>query len=106
MTLDDLAMKFQLEGYTITAGAISHWEHERHNPPMHDEKFRETIAKLLKLDIPTVLRLSGYELSESNHTDIWQQISSLVDKQPIDKQKQILRLIEAVIYEDDGGVGV
>lgn len=92
-TLDDLAAKLQLEGISISAGAISHWENNRHLPPLDDMDFRQALANSLKVDVSTLLKMAGYEVSQK-HTDTGEKAAYLVDKLPPEKQKLALNILE------------
>lgn len=96
LTLEDVAMKLQLEGFDFTPGAISHWEHERHQPPLGDEKFRRALSKILRLNVRKMLQLAGYEVYEPLQSSISEQISFIVSDMSIEEQKTALRILKAM----------
>lgn len=93
LTLDDLAARLQVEGVSISSGAISHWENNRHLPPLDDMEFRQALANALKIDVSTLLKMAGYEVAQK-HTDTGEKAAFLVDKLPPEKQRLALNILE------------
>lgn len=91
---EELAARLQLEGFDISRSAISSWENGRHEPPLHDARFRKSLAKVLHINVKTLLKKAGYEVSEESHSEIGDRVAHIVDQLPPDKQDLALRLIE------------
>lgn len=93
---DELAAKLQLAGFDVSRATISHWETGRHEPPMHDSGFRQALAKALRLNVPTMLRMAGYEVTSEPHSETAEIAAHLVDQLPPDKQRLALKLLETL----------
>jgi transcriptional regulator with XRE-family HTH domain len=96
MTIDELVAKLELEGVSYTAGSVGHWESGRRNPPMHDRKFVRALASALKLDVPTVLRLSGFEIN-AQHSEIAERLANIADKLPEEDKLHLLMIAETFL---------
>ncbi len=90
---DDVAARLQLEGFAITRGAISHWENGRHDPPLNESDFRMALAKILKLSIPTLLQLAGYEMKVDYSEDA-RYAAEMIDQMTPDKRRLALGILE------------
>lgn len=98
ITQEDLAARLQLRGYDVGRGSISHWESGRYRPPMDDTLFVEALADALQLDVPTVLRMSGYAVI-ANHSDLAERLAAIADRLPEQRRRQLLRIAETFLEE-------
>lgn len=93
-TQEDIAARLQLLGFQYTAGSISHWEQERHSPPLDDPKFSSAMADALQISVGTLLTLAGYDVGKKTHSETAERVAFIVDKLPPDKQQLALKLVE------------
>lgn len=91
---EELAAKLQVKGIDVTAGAISHWENGRYNPPLDEPEFRKALAEILRIDVRTLLMIAGYEVTEIEHTDAAKRAAFIVDQLPPDKRILALSILE------------
>lgn len=96
---DELAAKLQIEGFDVSRATISNWETGRHEPPMHDPEFRHALARSLRLNVRTMLKLAGYEVTEQPHSTTAELAADLIDRLPPEKQQLALRLIETLTHD-------
>lgn len=96
LTLDDVAARLQLEGVSYTAASVGHWETGRRNPPMHDSQFVEALSKVLKVDVSTVLRLSGFPVS-ARYSEMSERIASIAEKLTEPDRRQLLMIAETFL---------
>ena len=94
MRQEEFAARLQIEGLDITRAAVSHWENGRYQIPLENPDYRRAIAKVLRIDIRTMLKLAGYEVDGDVHSILAEQVASIVDQMPEDKQKMVLNLVE------------
>src|SRR3989304_9878211 len=85
-TQEELAARLQLEGISVTRASISHWENGRYNPPLSDPHFRETLSRILRISQSELLRLAGFEVYKTEHSDAAERAAYLVDQLPAEKQ--------------------
>ena len=93
-TQEELAAQLQLEGFSFTRAAVSHWENGRYNPPLNDAEFRKALAKVLKVSQSELLRLAGFEVEKGDHSEAGEKAAHLIDKLPPDKQDLALKILE------------
>jgi transcriptional regulator with XRE-family HTH domain len=96
MTQDDLARELQLLGFDVARSAVGHWETGLSQMPLGNPSFVASLAKALRMDVMTVLRFSGYEIT-TQHSEISERAARLIDTLPDDKQALALRLVEALL---------
>lgn len=94
MKQEEFAARLQLEGLDISRAAISHWETGRYQVPLDNPEVRHVIAKVLRVNIRTLLKLAGYEVDNGVHSIYAEQAAILIDQLPADKQELALRLLE------------
>ena len=90
---DDFAAQLQLHGLDVTRSTIGHWEQGRYTPDYSDPKIRIALAKVLRINVRTLLKLAGYEV-EYKHTEIAEKIAEIVDQLPAQSQELALKLVE------------
>jgi transcriptional regulator with XRE-family HTH domain len=90
---EELASRLQLSGYNASRSSVGQWEIGYARPQLDDPNFVRALSNAVELDINTVLRLSGYTVI-SEYGSTAQQIASIVDKLPVEKQQLALALIE------------
>jgi transcriptional regulator with XRE-family HTH domain len=93
-TQEDLATQLQLEGVTTTRASVSHWENGRNKPPLDEPIFRAALAKVLRLSQPELLRLAGYEVVRSAHSESGERAAHILDQLPAEKQQLALKVLE------------
>ena len=93
-TQEDIAARLQLSGFQYTAGSISHWETERHSPPLDDPKFSSAMAEVLQISVGTLLTLAGYDVSRKTYSEAAERAAWIIDQLPPDKQQLALKLVE------------
>jgi transcriptional regulator with XRE-family HTH domain len=96
---EDLAARLQLDGLSFTHSAISHWETGRYHPPFEDEKFRQALADILRMDVSSMLRLAGYEVGLRPYSERAERAAFIVDNLPDDKQDLALRILAELAKE-------
>lgn len=94
MNQEDLAARLQVEGIDVTRSAVSHWENGRYQIPLDDPNVRRAIAKVLRINIRTLLKFAGYEVDNEIHSIYAEQIAAIIDQLPEEKQQLVLRLVE------------
>jgi transcriptional regulator with XRE-family HTH domain len=92
---EELAKKLQLAGFDISRAAISGWETARFNPPLDNNQFRSTLARILQMSIAALLAEAGYEV-ESSHTPAGDRGASIIDNLPPERQKLALDLLDVL----------
>lgn len=93
---EDLARALQLSGFSIVASSISHWENGRFAPPLGNPEFVAAFARILKMDVLTILEKSGYPISV-HHSSAGERVARLMDTMPVDKQQLALRIVEQLL---------
>lgn len=93
-TQDDLVARLELAGFNYTRAAVSHWENETRMPPLNDPVFRQTLARILRITPQQLLKMAGYEVDRSNHSEAGERVASIVDHLPPEKQELAIRLVE------------
>ncbi|GIL12522.1 MAG: hypothetical protein BroJett038_12420 [Chloroflexota bacterium] len=101
MSQEDLAARLQLEGFQVTAGAISHWENGRHDPPLENPEFRIAIGKALRLNPTALLRRAGYEVA-NELSDNARQAAEIVDQLSEEQQRLALGILEQILRAGAG----
>ena len=96
LSQNDLARELQLHGYDYVRATIGHWESGYAPPPFGDPEFVRTFAKILRLDVGTVLHLSGYGIPVQ-HGEVSERIARIVDTFDETKQALALRLVEQLM---------
>lgn len=94
MKQEEFASRLQIEGLDVTRSAVSHWETGRYHIPLDNPEVRRVIAKVLRVNIRTLLKLAGYEVDNHIHSIYAEQVASIVDQLPEEKQELVLRLVE------------
>lgn len=87
---DDLAARLEIAGFSATRGSISHWENERYQPPLDDPNFRQAMAKALKLNVPEMLAMAGYEVRINPQSDAAKRGAAIIDRLPEDARNLAL----------------
>lgn len=98
LSQEDLAAQLQVRGIDITRASVSHWENGRAKPPMEDSFFVTALADALKIDVQTILRLSGYAVV-GKHTAEAERIAGIVDKLTERDRRRILKIVETFLEE-------
>lgn len=101
LTLEDVAQRLQLEGVSYTAASVGHWETGKRSVPMHDLAFVHALARVLKLDVPTVLRLSGYPVA-ARYSELSERIASIAERLPENDRRQLLQIAETFLVGGGG----
>lgn len=91
---DDLVTQLQLEGVSVTRGAVSHWENDRNKPPLDNGEFRRALAKVLRLSEPELLRRAGYQTATVGRSEAAKIGADIIDDLPPDRQELAVRLLE------------
>lgn len=91
---EDLAAKLQLAGLEYSRSSVSSWENGYHRPPLEDASFRQALANILRIDVKTLLKLAGYEVATSQHSEAAERAAWIIDQLPPDKQELVLKLVE------------
>lgn len=94
---EDFAARLQLEGITVTRSSISHWENGRFQPPLDNPDFRQALVRILKLSEPEILKLAGFKVEASHHSDEAERAAMIVDQLPPDKRGLAVRLLEQLL---------
>jgi transcriptional regulator with XRE-family HTH domain len=97
LSQEDVAAQLQLNGFSFTSGAVSHWENGRHAPPLENPDFRQALANVLRLDVRGMLTLAGYELTSQEHTEAGERAAYIVDRLPPDKQELAIGILEQLL---------
>ena len=93
ITQEELALLLQVNGIDVSRATISHWELGLKRPPIDDPRVVNALARSLKMSVPLILRLSGFDL-DTAHTESGEMAAALVDSLPPEKQRLAIRLIE------------
>lgn len=96
---EELAARLQLEGINVTRAAISHWENGRNRPAFDDPDFTQALARVLRLTPPELLKLAGYQVARTNHTDAGERGAAIIDSLPPDRQNLAIKLLEQLLTE-------
>lgn len=96
ITQEDLAARLQVRGHDFGRTAISHWEKGRYKPPLDNTEFVRAFADVLRLDVQTVLRLSGFEVV-SGHSVVGERLAFIADRLPPAKQQHLLKIAETFL---------
>lgn len=94
---EEFAALLQLEGFSITRAAISHWENGTRQPPFNNPMFRKALAKILRMSEPKLLRFAGYEVEDSIHTEEAERGAEIIDQLEPGKRELALRLLEQLL---------
>jgi len=94
---EEFTVRLQLEGIDVSRPTVSSWETGRHRPPLDDVRFREALAKVLKLPESQILKMSGYKVGAIPHTEVAERIASIVDSLEDEKQEMVLKMVEALL---------
>lgn len=93
---EELATQLQIAGFDVTSGSISHWENDRHDPPLTNPDFRKALAQALKISIPNLLSSAGFEVS-NRHSDDAMRAADIVDQLPDGKRELALNILEQIL---------
>lgn len=93
---EELAAQLQLVGFEFTRGTISHWETDRHKPPLENPEFRKALAKILKTTPSSLLKIAGYEIT-TEFSEVAQHAAEIVDQLTPDKQTLALGILEQIL---------
>jgi len=91
---EDLAAQLQLTGLDYARSSVSGWENGYSQLPLNNPEFRQALANILNVDVKTLLKLAGYEVTASQHSEAAERVAFIVDRLPPDKQQLALKLIE------------
>lgn len=91
---DELLARLQLSGFSFSRSTVSGWENDKHNPPLHDPKFRKALADALEVSIIELLVLAGYEVGEMRHKALSERAADILDHLPESAVGVILNLLE------------
>jgi len=98
LSQQDLADQLQLEGQNFSRSAVSNWENGNNNPPLENQDFRNALSKILKLSVPEILSLSGFETSEELSEDAI-RAAVIVNQFPPNKRKMALGILEQILKD-------
>lgn len=93
---EELAARLQVSGFSATRASISHWEKGRHEPPLDDPNFRQSMAKALKLSVTEMLSMAGYEVSQPIQSENARRAAAIVERLPGDAQDVALDLLKTL----------
>lgn len=96
LSQEDLVAQLQVRGIEITRASVSHWETGKARPPLENSQFVHALADILRIDVQTVLRLSGYELN-SRHSEEAERIAQIVDRLAARDRLRMLRIAESFL---------
>lgn len=97
LSQEELIARLQTEGLDINRSSLSNWETGRHSPPLANKEFRRILARVLKLSPYDVLRLSGFEIGNTGHTDEAERAAHIVDQLTPEKRDLAVRLLEELL---------
>lgn len=98
LSQQDLADQLQLEGHNVSRSAVSNWENGINNPPLENHDFRYALSRILKLSVPEILSLSGFETSEELSEEAI-RAAVIIDQIPPSKRKMALGILEQILKE-------
>ncbi|MCL4251800.1 MAG: helix-turn-helix domain-containing protein [Anaerolineae bacterium] len=97
LSQDELASRLQVEGFDLTRATISHWEVGRYQPPLNDARFRQALAKILRVSVRQMLIEAGYEIASDDHSEAGERAASILDQLPPEKQSLALDILERLL---------
>lgn len=101
---EELAAQLQIEGVErVTRVSISNWETGRHKPPLNNPYFRMALAKVLKMSVKEILKLSGFEIQNA-HTDEAERAAYIVDQLSDKDRSLVLKILEQFLEQESQGV--
>lgn len=99
---EELATRLQLSGFAVTRASVSHWEVGRNQPPFDDAQFRQALANALKLSVPEMLHLAGYEVAEEDQSDDELRAVSIMKQLTPARRKLAVGILEQLLREGQG----
>jgi transcriptional regulator with XRE-family HTH domain len=94
LTQEELATRLETEGWSTSRSAVNNWESSKSEPPLSDPQFRQALSNALRVKVRLLLKYAGYEVDTEYHSVVSEQIATLVDQLPADKQELALKLVE------------
>ncbi len=94
----DLAARLQVAGFNVDRSSISHWEIGKHKPPLENPEFRKALAQALRVSIPTLLKMAGYEIAVE-YSDDARLAAEIVDQLSPARKKLAINLLEQLLKE-------
>lgn len=94
----DLAASLEDYGIKVSRASISNWESGKFNPPLDNPDFRRALANILKMTIPEMLSLAGYEISAEYDQDSL-RAADIVNQLPQESKTLALGLLEQMLNQ-------
>lgn len=94
MQQGELAARLEVSGFHVTQSSISQWENGRHDPPLDDPTFRQSLAKALKLSESEILERAGYQVAFAPQSEAARRASSIIDRLPEPAQELALDYLQ------------
>lgn len=94
----DLAARLQVAGFNIDRASISHWEVGRHQPPLDNPDFRKALAQALKVSVPTLLKMAGYEVT-GEFSEEAREAAEIVDQLRAKDRRLALDILRRMLKE-------
>lgn len=88
----------------IARSSVSHWEIGKFNPPLDDPQFRRDLANALKMTIPELLTLAGYEI-DRHYSREAMRAADLVEQLPSEQRHLALGILEQLLNANVAQVG-
>lgn len=93
LTQRELVERLSMEGIEVSQSAIAHWETERFNIPLSEKRFREILAKVLKMSVQEILINEGYEVDRRYGKNAM-KAADIVDQLDEGQQELALGMLE------------
>ncbi len=93
---EELAARLQVSGFSASRASISHWENGRHEPPLDDAAFRQSMARALKLSVTEMLEIAGYEVTQPVQSENARRAAAIIERLPEDAQDVALDLLKSL----------
>jgi transcriptional regulator with XRE-family HTH domain len=93
----DLARRLELHGYSVTSGAISHWENDRYPIPLNDLAARQSLAAALEFTPSELLDFAGYHIpNDIIKSEAAYRAAAIVERMPVEGQKIAIELLRTL----------
>ncbi len=92
----DLAIRLELHGLPATRANISHWEHDRHKPPVENKEFRYALADALEISVNELMTQIGFITGKADRSEAALRAADIVDNLPVEAQEMALDLLNVL----------
>lgn len=97
LSLADLATLMSQQGYNVERQTISHWEHGRNQPPLHDPIFRQALAIALQVNQNDLAQMVGLIVPNSERSKEAMYGAELIDSMADKDRKKAIKILESLV---------